>query len=338
MSQLTESNVAAGASRHRFLPPGEQIVDKIPLLLFAALLVFFCLQAPYFTSWQNLSTILKQSVPLAILCFGLTCVITGGGDDVVSGGIDISLPAIAVLAAAIISNGLTHSGDGYLWLAALAFGAALLAGGVNALLVVVVGLPPLLATLASSVAVVGIANLITQQRRISVSDAAIVALRDDTWLGLPLMVWLMLAAMALFGWVLHHTRWGMQLQAAGGNREAAEISGLRVKPLVMGSYLLAAAAAGLAAFALVARGSGSSPGSEEPLLLEMVLATFIGAAFSRRRVVTIWGALLGALLVNALSNGLALLRVDIFWVGAIKGGLILLVLAAAARQRRGANS
>ena len=66
--------------------------------------------------------------------------------------------------------------------------------------------------------------------------------------------------------------------------------------------------------------------------------TFIGAAFSRRRVVTIWGALLGAILVNALSNGLGLLGVNIFWMGAIKGGLILVVLAASAVRHKGGEA
>ncbi|MDP1265470.1 ABC transporter permease, partial [Klebsiella pneumoniae] len=75
-------------------------------------------------------------------------------------------------------------------------------------------------------------------------------------------------------------------------------------------------------------GSGSSSGTATALLLETVLATFIGAAFSRRRVVTIWGALLVAILVNALSNGVGLVWVNIFWMGGIKGGLILVVLAA----------
>ena len=80
---------------------------------------------------------------------------------------------------------------------------------------------------------------------------------------------------------------------------------------------------------VLARGSGSSPGSEESLLLEMVLATFLGAAFSPRRVVTVWGAILGAVLVSALSVGFISIGVNVFWTGCIKGGLILLVVASA---------
>ncbi|VFS68298.1 Xylose transport system permease protein xylH [Raoultella terrigena] len=117
----------------------------------------------------------------------------------------------------------------------------------------------------------------------------------------------------------------------------AQMSGLNVRRLTVYVWLLAGIAAGLAILPLLSQGSGSSSGTATPLLLETVLATFIGAAFSRRRVVTIWGALLGAVLVNALSNGLGLLGVNIFWMGAIKGTLILIVLAASAVRHQGGN-
>ena len=85
---------------------------------------------------------------------------------------------------------------------------------------------------------------------------------------------------------------------------------------------------------LIARGSGISPGIEEQLLLDMVLATFVGAAFSPRRVVTVPGAIAGAILVKALGNGFQLLNVDIFKIGILKGGLILIVVASAALAGR----
>lgn len=130
----------------------------------------------------------------------------------------------------------------------------------------------------------------------------------------------MFAGFQLF---LHHTRSGRHLQAVGGSKEMAQMSGLNVRRLTGASWMVAALAAALAVFPLLAQGSGSSSGTATPLLMEMVLATFLGAAFSRRRVVTIWGALQG---------------VNIFWVGAIKGGLILLVLAASALQQKGSQS
>ena len=253
--------MSAGIQR-RPLPGITTLIEKFPLILFFALLIWLSLQSPFFLSWQNISMMLVQSVPLAILCFGLVCVIAVGGDDVVSGGIDLSLPAIAVLGVALLSLGMAEWNTPYLALLLLLIAVSLACGAVNATLVLAAGLPPLLATLSTSVAFTGLTDLLTGQRRIAVSDPLMVAFRDND----------------LFG-----------------------------------------------------------SGTATPLLLETVLATFIGAAFSRRRVVTIWGALLGAVLVNALSNGLGLLGVNIFWMGAIKGGLILVVLAASAVRHKGGH-
>ena len=313
-------------------PPrlGRLLLGSVPLLLFALLLGFFALRAPYFLDWQNLATILKQSVPLAILCCGLATVVVAGGDDVVKGGIDLSIPANGVLVAAIVAQLVVHGGVPMPLALALAALAGLAVGVANALLVVAVGMTPLLATLASSVAVVGLTKVVTSARRINLDGPIVTVLRDGAVFGVPVAVLLMLAVAGGFLYALHWTRWGLQLQAVGGNRDAADISGLPSDRRTVQAFLVAALAAVIAAPTILARGSGSSPGSDETLLVEMVLATFLGAAFSPRRVVTVWGAVLGAVLVNALSNGLALMHVDIFWIGGIKGALILVVVATAA--------
>ncbi|MBX4303242.1 threonine/serine exporter family protein, partial [Mycobacterium tuberculosis] len=119
--------------------------------------------------------------------------------------------------------------------------------------------------------------------------------RDNSVLGLPWPLVYLLGVFILFQFLLHHARFGQHVQAVGGNRDMAQMSGLNVRRLTLLVWLLAGIAAGLAILPLLSQGSGSSSGTATPLLLETVLATFIGAAFSRRRVVTIWGALLGAI-------------------------------------------
>lgn len=171
----------------------------------------------------------------------------------------------------------------YLLLLALLAAVCLLCGAINGLLVLAAGLPPLLATLSTSVAFTGLTDLLTGQRRIAVSDPLMVAFRDNSVLGLPWPLVYLLGVFILFQFLLHHSRFGQHVQAVGGNRDMAQMSGLNVRRLTLLVWLLAGIAAGLAILPLLSQGSGSSSGTATPLLLETVLATFIGAAFSRRR-------------------------------------------------------
>lgn len=305
-------------------------MSAAPLVIFLALLVYLAIAAPNLLEPTTINLILKQSIPTVILCLGLSTVVMAGGDDVVSGGIDLSIPASAILAAAIIADQLTNHGASLAFALPLGMFAALIMGLLNAALVVLIGMTPLLATLASSVACVGVAKVITASRRINVNDPFIVYLRDGQVFGISVGVLATALLALIFYFMVHRTRWGMHLQAVGGSRDAAEISGINTARLRAQSFVIAAFAGALASVFVLARGSGSTPGSEENLLLEMVLATFLGAAFSPRRVVTLWGAVLGAVLVSILSVGFTSVGVDVFWTGCIKGALILLVVASAA--------
>jgi len=314
-------------------PLTRRVIDSIPIAVFVALFLYIGLNSANFLTLATWELILKQAVPVVVVAVGLATVIVAGGDDVVSGGIDLSIPATATVCAAIIADQLTNHDTAVAVALILALGAAAVVGAVNATLVVRVGMTPLLATLATSVAVVGVTKVITESRRIGVSDATILFVRDGRIVGVPVSI-VMMALIALAFWhLVHRTKWGMHLQATGGSRDAAEISGPAPRRLVALSFMLAAFAGWLASVFVLARGSGSSPGTEETLLLEMVLATFLGAAFSPRRVVTVWGAVLGAVLVSALTVGFISIGINVFWTGCIKGALILLVVASAAAGR-----
>ena len=310
-------------------PTLQRALAILPLAVFAMLLAYLSIASSNFLSASTIELILKQAVPTVVVSIGLATVVIAGGDDVVSGGIDLSIPATAIICAAIIADQVTNNAASIIIGLILAFGAAAIIGAVNAGLVVWVRMTPLLATLATSVAVVGVTKVISESKRIGVSDPAVIFIRDDRILGVAAGVVLTAIIAVAFWHLVHRTRWGMSLQATGGSRDAAEISGIDTKRFVVQSFLLAAFAGWLASMFVLARGSGSSPGSEENLLLEMVLAVFLGAAFSPRRVVTVWGAVLGAVLVSALSVGFISVGVNVFWTGCIKGGLILLVVASA---------
>jgi ribose transport system permease protein len=222
------------ASRNK----GAAIVGLLPLIIFLLLLSYVGTQAPNFVTLVSLELILTQSLTIVLLVIGLSAVVMAGGDDVVSGGIDLSIPATAVLCAGTVAVILNSGGP--LWLAVIAaLGAAVAVGLINVLLVTRIGMSPLLATLAMFVAVVGVTNVVTDSKRIDVADPVIIALRTGSVLGLPLGI-LIVALIALAGWhLLHRTRWGLNLQAAGGSRDAAEISGIRVNRLIGQSFLLA---------------------------------------------------------------------------------------------------
>lgn len=310
-------------------PTIQRVLAILPLAVFALLFSYLSFASNNFLSPATIELILKQAVPTVIVSIGLATVVIAGGDDVVSGGIDLSIPATAIICAAIIADQVTNQDASIVWGLMLAFGAAGIVGAINAGLVVWVRMTPLLATLATSVAVVGVTKVITESKRIGVTDPAVVFLRDHRILGVAAGVVLTALIAVVFWHLVHRTRWGMSLQATGGSRDAAQISGIDTNRFVVQSFLLAAFAGWLASMFVLARGSGSSPGSEENLLLEMVLAVFLGAAFSPRRIVTVWGAVLGAVLVSALSVGFISVGVNVFWTGCIKGALILLVVASA---------
>ena len=310
------------------------VVRRGPLIVFGLLLVGLAWQAPNLLSATSIQSSLIQASPIAIVAFGLAIVVIGGGDDVVVGGIDLSIPAGAALATAIISDQLTNQGSSFLQAFVLALLGALTVGVVNAALVTVVGLTPILATLATYSSVAGIIKVLTTNRRINVEHPTILWIRDESVLGVPVPVVIMLLVFGVFGILIHRTAYGAKLQTVGGNLDAAMTAGLSPKRYVASSFVLAAIAAAIAAVVLVARGSGMSPGIEDRLLVDMVLATFVGAAFSARNVVTIPGTMMGAVLVSFMSNGLILNRVDNSWVDGWKGALILIVVTAAALQIR----
>ncbi len=298
-----------------------------------AVILFFSIRSPIFLTSFNLLNVLKQVAVLAVASFGMAAVVIGGGTDVIAGGIDLSIGANIGLTAAMMAIVLTSGQP--IWLALLAgLLIALLVDFVNALAVVYLGLLPLLATLAMMYTVNGIELLLTKNMIISTDSSLVHFISGSVFLGIPMSVVILIVMLLLYSFILHLSRTGIHLQAVGGNPDAARTSGLRVRLLTILSYLLAGFAVFVSATLVLSRLSGSTPGIGSLILLDIVLATYVSATFSRRWVVNIPGVLLGAFFVGLLSNGFTLINVPTYWVHGIKGLLVLFVVSATALQQK----
>jgi ribose transport system permease protein len=295
-------------------------------------IVLFAMLSPGFLNIDNISTMLMQASVYAIAAFGLSIVVITGGEDVVRGGIDLSVGATLGFSGALVAV-LLRDGLGLPLALLIGFSASALVGLVNGL-VVVAGIRPLLVTLAMMSIVTSLTIVLTNNVKVPITDAWLTEIREGNLLGLPPSILVLGVVFLLVATAMGRTSWGTRNYAVGQNPLAARISGITTGRYVIGSYVLAGLLAGVAGVLMATRLSAALPGIGEQALIDILLATFLSIVFSRRLVVTITGTLSSAVFVVILTNGFSQLGVQSQWIGIAKGALILLVLAVAAIRER----
>lgn len=293
---------------------------------------FFSVVVPGFASASNLSGILIASLPLLLLATGQTFVL-------VSGGIDLSAPAMVGFVSVV--GGLLMSADSGLLgghaaapfagvLAMLATGAA--AGLANGLCVGVLGMPPFMVTLTLGMCFGGTAVLAV--RLAGETDTMFNLPPPFIALGAAPQVAVAIALGAAFGAqrLLGVTRYGRMLQAVGYNASTAAASGIAVPRTTAHAYVVSGVFAALAAIVLTGRLETASPTHGRPLLLDVLGATILGGTSLSGGRGTVWGTALGVLFLGVLSNGLTLLNLSEFVIAILKG-LLILVAAIVDRIR-----
>jgi len=303
------------------------------LFAFASAMLYFVIVAPSFLSFGNIANVLEQSAILGVLSFGMTIVMIGGGSNIITGGIDLSLANNLGLCAAVYASVLRNGqSDATALLLTLATGLAV--GFLNAFAVVGLGILPLIATLSVMNICAGFELVLTQNTVIPASSPLLSSLTDSGPLGISYLAWVLLALAIVLVLGVEFTPVGLRLYAVGAHREAARAAGLNVKSYIAGSYLLSGICGAAGAVLSASLLNGSSTGSGA-ILLSIVLTPLLGTVFSRRLVPTITGTFLSVLFIGFLINGFQLTNVSSYWVNGVEGVLILLVVAATSLVRRG---
>ena len=281
-----------------------------------------------FLSVQNFLNVGQQVAVLAIVAIGATFVI-------ISGGIDLSVGSVLALSAAIFAA--LFADFGMPWPIAAIFG--LLVGGalgaVNGLAIVYGRLPPFIATLAMLSIARGLALVVTGGRPISGFPSSFrwIAGRELPF-DLPFSVLLTLLLYSVASLVLRRTIFGRSTYAIGGNEEAAHRAGIAVNRAKISIYVLAGAMAALGGLILTARLNSAQPQAGAGLELDVIAAVVIGGASLSGGTGTVFGTLIGALIMGFLRNGLNLLNVSSFWQQVAVGVVIALAVMTDTLRRR----
>jgi ribose transport system permease protein len=288
-------------------------------VLVQAATVYFTGEARFLTA-QNLSIVAQQASINTVLGAGMTFVI-------LTGGIDLSVGSM--LAAAAMTGMLTSLSFGNLGiLVALLTGLGF--GLVNGALVAFLRLPPFIVTLGSLTAVRGIARLIGNDTTIANPDLPFAFLGNESVTLIPgvlAMPWLAAIALAviLLSWfILRRTVLGVRIYAVGGNADAARLSGIKVWAVLLFVYALSGLLAGLGGAMSAARlyaANGLQLGQSYEL--DAIAAVILGGTSFVGGIGSIWGTLIGALIIAVLSNGLILLGVSDIWQLIVKGLVII---------------
>jgi ribose transport system permease protein len=269
-----------------------------------------------FLTVGNLLNVLRQASLIFLLASGLTLVILSAGLDLSIGanlGLSACLAAAAIKATGSISVGIV---------AGLACGMTI--GIVNGLLITRLHLPPFIATYGMLWMLYGINYWAMAGNTIYGFPVAFREIGSGYLLGVPIPVLLMAVCLIVGSAFTRYTTWGHELYAIGANAEVARLSGIPVRARLMMVYTLSGAMSGLAGVVYLARLNSAEAGIGEPLLLPAIAAVLIGGTSLFGGVGSLTGALIGAVILTLVLNGMNLLTISGHWQPLITGVILLL--------------
>jgi ribose transport system permease protein len=325
---MTETETLSRQARRQRVRSIAASLGMLPVLILLAL-GFYMLNARFLTV-NNLSIVMQQASINTVLAAGMTFVILTGGIDLSVGAILAASAMVAVIVSLFPDIGMLGI------LAGLAMGLA--CGFVNGALVAYLMLPPFIVTLGTLTAVRGIARLFGADTTVFNPDLPFEFIGNGTLFGVPWLVIIAFAVVLVSWFILKRTVLGTQIYAVGGNPEAARLTGINVSLVLLFVYSVSGLLAGLGGVMSAARlyaANGLQLGQSYEL--DAIAAVILGGTSFVGGVGSIWGTLIGALIIAVLSNGLILSGVSDIWQYIIKG-LVIIAAVTLDRYRLGGGA
>ena len=295
------------------------------LVVLVALFVFFSITSKFFLNPDNLINILQNVAVVGIIACPATLLLISGQFDLsVGSGVGFAGMLMAVAALAPGTGGvdlplaLNMTVSSAFVIAVL---GTLLIGVINAVCVTVIGINALITTLGTLAIFRGLTKVLGEGQTIRINgfgDLGVLRI-----LGIPLPVYIFIAAVIIFWFVLRYTVYGRSLYAIGASPSAARLAGIRTNRVIFIAFLLSALCVALAGLIRLSQVAGASNNSGLGIELSVVTAVVLGGASLSGGRGGIGGTVLAVLIVGVLANGLIQLNVPSFWIEVANGVLLL---------------
>ena len=288
-------------------------------VVFIILFAFFSLQTDAFLTSNNLVNVLRQVAPTVVVAMAMTFVIT-------TGAIDLSVGSIVGLTAAALAIFAESGSPVVALMLTLLIGAGI--GAINGALTAYGKLQSFIVTLAALTAVRGVALLITDGYSTPISSEFLLPLGNGKLLGLYTPTWIAFISVVGAWYVFTQTRFGRYIVAVGSNAESLRRSGVDIRRIQMAALTLTGLFAGIAGVLTATRLASGSSNSGTLFELEVITAVVLGGTSLMGGRGSIVGSAIGALTLGVISNGLVLLRVDVYWVPIVQGIILIVAIFA----------
>ncbi len=311
----------------RTLPFGLRPENLLSLIALIVLIVISAIASPYFLKVQNLLNILKQVSYSGIIGLGMAFVIIGGGIDLSVGSMTAFVAAITIL----VYNALGGAGVGLAaaWIVAICLGAV--AGFVNGIIITKGRVAPFIVTLGTMAIFRSLTLYIGNAGQFIADGNLYSDMGMSSVFRIPLAVIVFFVLAFLLSGLLNRTRFGRYACAIGSNERVAQYSAINVDRTRLFTYVLTGAMVGVAAILLSARmGSMNSSNGAVNFELDAIAAVVIGGTPMTGGRGTVWGVVIGAIIIGIINNMLNMLSVSPYLQGTVKG---LVIIAAVFLQR-----
>jgi inositol transport system permease protein len=286
------------------------------VLVLMLIIIIFTLSTPNFLTVLNITNIVRQVSFIGLVGLGATFAIVSGGIDLSSGSVIAAASVVAAYYAKI-------PGVPVIIPVLMGMMVGIVIGAINGSMITVARIVPFIATLGTLTAAKGFALLYSDGRPISNLNSSYNYIGAGNILGVPIPIIIFIIAI-LVSWVLlSKTKFGKHVYAIGGNENAAIYAGVNIMKTKLIVYIYSSLLASVSAVVLTARVSSGNPGAGDGYELQGIAAAIIGGVSFSGGIGTIFGTVIGTLIIGVIGNGMDLLNVNMYWKQIVNGIIIV---------------